>query len=159
MGLKGAPFKNEFGIQNNYGIPKPVYRVFQTLHEAGDQRLDVQGSHPNAEVLALTDGRKATIIVYNHDIERRTVQPEEIRLTLSGKISSIRKAVIDEENCNPKAAWEAMGSPKYPTKAQLDAIRQASRLVYQTVETTADTQQLEFTAQPESVTIFEVCYR
>ena len=44
MGLKGAPFKNEFGIQNNYGIPKPVYRVFQTLHEAGDQRLDVRAA-------------------------------------------------------------------------------------------------------------------
>ena len=160
MGLKGAPYKNEFGIQNNYGIPKPVYRVFQTLHEAGDQRLEVEGNHPNAEVLALTDGKKATILVYNHDLERRTVQPEDIQLTLCGKIASIRKAVIDAENCNPKAAWEAMGSPKYPTKAELNTISEAARLVYQTVETVSgNEQQLHFVAQPESVTIFEVIYR
>ena len=48
MGLHGAPFHNEFGIQTKHGVAKPVYRVFEALHGAGNRRLSVEGSHPTA---------------------------------------------------------------------------------------------------------------
>lgn len=35
-GIEAAPFHNEWGLVNIYGNPKPAFRAFQLLHEAGD---------------------------------------------------------------------------------------------------------------------------
>lgn len=161
MGMKGTAFKNEFGIQTNHGIPKPSYRMFETLHKAGDCRLPVEGGSRTAEAFALTDGAKATVIIYNHDIERREISPEEVTLTLKGHIiDKVRKAVIDDGHTDPRAAWEAMGSPKYLSKDQVCALKKASELRYETVPVSSPSENTyTFTAEPESVTIFEVYYR
>ncbi len=157
MGMFGSPFKNAFGIQTNHGIAKPSYRVFETLHHAGSMRLQAEGGHETAEVLALKDGSHVTVLVYNHDIDRRCIKAEEMELTLTGKIRGIHKAVIDADHCNPLKAWQDMGSPQYPTSEQLSVIDKASRLVYETLEPDhADSRTLTFTAQPESVTIFQI---
>lgn len=158
MGMKPAPFKNEFGIQTNHGIRKPVYQVFKTLHEAGSLRLPVEGTHRTAEVLALSDGKSVTVVVYNHDIERRDIRAEEISLTLSGRIQGIQKAVIDEEHCNPLKSWMDMGSPEYLKKAQLEVLEKASELVYEAVavDNSSEEHRIAFVAEPESVTIFKI---
>lgn len=157
MGLNPEPFHNEFGIQTKHGVAKPVYRVFQTLHEAGDRRLNVEGSHPLAEVLALTDGKTVTVLVYNHDLERRAVKTEEICLKLQGSVKSIQKAVIDEDHCNPERLWKEMGSPKYLNKAQVAQLAEASELQYENVPVEEGEEQIvTFTALPESVTILKV---
>lgn len=151
MGMKPGPFKNEFGIQTNHGVAKPSYRVFQALHEAGDQRIDVPSQDGLVEVLALTSGDEATVFVYNHDLERRAVKPEDVSLTLKGA-KQAWMAVIDETHCSPLRAWQEMGSPEYLTKGQEAALHKASQLVYEPVEA----ENLRFTAQPESVTILKV---
>ena len=156
MGMKPGPFKNEFGIQTNHGVPKPSYRLFEALHAAGDIRLDVPSADPNVEVLALTNGDEATVFVYNHDLERRTVKDEEVELTLAGA-ADVWKAVIDETHTAPVRCWEAMGSPAYLNKAQVLALNEASVLKYEKVrgEETGAGQKFCFTAGPESVTIFK----
>lgn len=161
MGMKGSVFKNEFGIQNNHGIPKPVYRAFQALHGAGDCRLPVEGGDRTVEAFALTNGSKATLFIYNHDLERRDVHPEEVTLNLKGHIiDKVRKAVIDEEHCNPKGAWEAMGSPKYLSKEQVQSLKKVSELVYESVPVSDPaSNSYTFTVEPESVSIFEIEYR
>lgn len=151
MGMKPGPFKNEFGIQTNHGVPKPSYRVFQALHEAGDLRIDVPKEHDLVEALVLTDGNEATVFVYNHDLERRAVKPEQVELTLNGA-AQVWMAVIDEAHCNPLKAWQDMGSPDYLSREQEAALHKASELVYEPV----DCSRVSFTAQPESVTIFKV---
>jgi xylan 1,4-beta-xylosidase len=153
QGLKGTPFKNEYGIQTIHGVPKPSYRMFEVLHRAGDKRIPVESGHKTAEVLALKDGKRVTVFVYNHDIDRRNIKAENILLKLRGSINRIRKTVIDENHCNPLLAWENMGKPKYPTKDELAAINKASELVY---EDLLVTNSLEFTAAPESVTVFVI---
>ena len=159
--MKGTAFKNDFGIQTNHGIPKPSYRMFETLHKAGDCRLPVEGGSRTAEAFALTDGAKATVIIYNHDIERREISPEEVTLTLKGHIiDKVRKAVIDDGHTDPRAAWEAMGSPKYLSKDQVCALKKASELRFEAVPVSSPSEDTyTFTAGPESVTIFEVYYR
>lgn len=157
-GLAGIPFHDEFGLVNVYGIPKPSFRIFAELHKAGDRRLTVT-TGPNAsrtaEVLALSTGTCVTLFAYNHDIEARDIQEEQMALHLDGDYQYIRKAVIDSTHTNPKAVWQAMGSPSYPTKKQLCEIEAASELVYEKV--TADKNgQLEITALPESVTILQI---
>ena len=35
-GIEAVPFHNEWGLVNIYGNPKPAFRAFELLHEAGD---------------------------------------------------------------------------------------------------------------------------
>lgn len=158
LGLHGLPFNNEFGLVNVYGTPKPVYRLFEALHEAGSRRLTVVEECKNrtAEVLALSDGNQVMIFAYNHDIEERDIKAEDMVLTLKGNVRSIKKAVIDSENTVPFATWEKMDKPVYPTPKQLAAIEEASILEYKDMNLTGDNIQLSFTAEKESVTIFKV---
>lgn len=158
IGMKPGPFKNEFGIQTNHGIRKPVYQVFKSLHEAGNRRLEVEGTHRTAEMFALSDGKVVTILAYNHDIERREVKAEDINLILKGQLQSIHMAVIDEKHCNPYQAWIDMGSPEYLKKADLEILEKASELIYEPVVVNQDDSEhrISFVAEPESVTIFKI---
>ena len=160
MGLIARPFADAFGLLNKHGIPKPVYHIFSVLHEAGDKRLEVVGSHETAEVFALTDGKRVIVMAYNHDIIRRNIKTEEISLILKGSIESMRKAVIDEYHCNPKQTWADMGSPEYLTKEQLEIINQAAQLVYEDLDVNMSEEQVvAFLAEPESVTILDIVLR
>ena len=156
MGMKPGPFKNEFGIQTNHGVRKPVYRVFETLHGAGDLRLDVSTDSVNVEGLALTDGEETLLLIYNHDLDRRTVQAETVELTLKGSVSCLRRAVIDEGHANPLAAWEQMGSPAYLTAEQVQALHKASELRWEMLPDADGETVLTFDAAPESVTLLRM---
>lgn len=155
MGLNGLPFNNEFGLVSVYGVRKPVYRLFEALHQAGAERLEVTGdAHRTAELLALTDENKVTIFAYNHDIEERDIQAQEMELTVLGSFHSAKMAVIDAAHTSPLAAWEAQGKPSYPTAAQLQQQHEASELVYAPLSLgEGDCQTFFFTAEKESVTI------
>ena len=162
MGMKPGPFKNEFGIQTNHGIPKPSYRAFELLHLTGDRRLDAERAEKTdkqpetAEVLALKKDKEVMVFVYNHDLERRNIKAEEVTLKLNGKITSMKKTVIDEEHCNPLAAWEAMGEPAYLNREQEAVIRKASELVWEdcSIDGKALETEVTLTALPESVTTY-----
>ena len=160
MGLKPGAFKNEFGIQTMDGIPKPSYQIFKVLHEAGDRRLPAEGQHHTAEILALTDGSAVTVIAYNHDLERREIQAEDLEIILTGEIDSIQKAVIDDAHTNPKKAWEEMGSPLYLKKDQVEALIKSAALIYEDVDVmAASSQTLALTLQPESVAVLRICLK
>lgn len=158
MGLHATPFMNTFGMMTKHSIRKPVYRVFETLHMAGDYRLDVAGNEDkanNAEVLALSNGEKVLVMVYNHDIVRRTVKTEEVSIRLKGSIKEIKKSVIDDSHCNPRQAWIDMGSPEYLNDDQVAQLNQAAELCYEDLTINdLEMNELLFTAEPESVTIF-----
>ncbi len=169
MGMKPEPFKNEFGIQTNHGIPKPSYRAFELLHRAGDRRLTAErvqkteeqqeeGQPETAEILALKKDNEMMVLVYNHDLERRNIKTEEVTLKLGGKIFSMKKTVIDEGHCNPLAAWKALGEPAYLSREQEETIRKASELVWEecNVDKTAQETEVTLTALPESVTAYQI---
>ena len=163
LGLHGLPFNNEFGLVNVYGTPKPVYRAFEALHEAGAIRLpvtageiaeDEKNDYRTAEVLALANDSTAFLFAYNHDIEMREIRDVEMALTVKGDIAKIEKAVIDSAHTNPYGVWEAQGKPVYPTKAQLAEIEAASQLIWEDV--TEASAPFTFKAEAESVTIFRI---
>lgn len=159
QGLHCPPFNNEFGMLTKHGIEKPVYQVFKALHQAGNLRLDVTGSHRTAEVLALANGEereKVTLFVYNHDLERRNIHPEEMKIALKGKVMSIKKAIIDDLHCNPRRVWEEMGSPRYLTAEGIRQIAAGESPVWEELPGQEENPILCFEAAEESVTIFEI---
>ncbi len=158
LGLHGLPFNNEFGLVNVYGIRKPSYRLFEALHQAGTKRLEVSGDqHRTAEVMALSDDKEIMVFAYNHDIEERDIEAQDMEITVSGKYTSVQKAVIDAGHCNPLAVWEAQGKPAYPTKDQLAEMEEASRLIFEDIPVSnGESQILLCHAEKESVTIYRL---
>lgn len=159
LGLHGLPFNNEFGLVNVYGTPKPVYRVFEALHKAGNRRLDVTAAgegndYRTAEVLALADDDVVTLFAYNHDIEEREIRRVTMELEIKGSFRKAEKAVIGKGCADPFSCWNEMGKPAYLTKAQVSQLDAASQLIWQDV--TACRDPFTFDLPEESVTIFRL---
>ena len=50
-----------------------------------------------------------------------------LKFTTHGRLNRFR---IDATHANPRSAWKAMGSPTYPTEAQMAVLETASELVW-----------------------------
>lgn len=157
-----APFHGGFGLQNIYGIPKPTYRVFELYHHLGDRRLPVSGSDDSmVEVLAARGaGVPLTLLAYNHNTPGRDISAETVTITLKGVPPTTPATItyIDATRVNPKQKWIDLGSPEYPTPAQLAEIDQASQLAPEalTLAAAPDGSQLTFTLSPHGIAAIRV---
>jgi xylan 1,4-beta-xylosidase len=70
-----------------------------------------------------------TVLLYNHDTPTAALQEEQVLLRLEGLRSRrpARLVRIDARHANPKARWQALGSPEYPSQADLAQIARLSR--------------------------------
>ena len=154
--LLPVPFHGGFGLLTIGGTPKPAYRAFQLLHGTGAERYPVTGANSgdclgDVGVLATTlrapnatGGRSVRVFVWNHPptFGKDPMGPCNVTVKFhhgSGMAShqtgakapaQARMARIDTEHANPMAAWTAMGSPTYPTEAQLAELEAASELTW-----------------------------
>ena len=140
-----TPFHGGFGLLTINGTPKPAYRAFQLLHGTGDVRYNVArqgggaGSGSGGGACDTDTGVLATslgsggmrLFLTNHPATFNT-PGANCTITVEGAgvgpTTAVRHTRIDGANANPMAAWVAMGSPTYPTAAQLDALEAASEL-------------------------------
>ena len=138
QGVVKTPFYGGYGIVAEDGIPKPAYDVFMLLHELGDERL------PAPEDEALVTRRKdgtMVIAAWNLVEDNKDGTPVSdaaktvtfelknagggIGLhTVTGMKAEVRR--VDASHGDTLDAWKKMGSPKYPTQAQVEALRKAS---------------------------------
>lgn len=132
QGMPAAAYANGFGLLNVFGVPKPSYRAFQLLHWAGDERVPIAqaggaGSCPHTvSGLATRNATHLSVFVTNHAPLPGGVA--DCTVVLDIPPGAAAAARIDADHANPKAAWEAMGSPKYPSAAQLAALERGARL-------------------------------
>ena len=156
-----APFHGGFGLQTIHGIPKPTYRVFEMLHQLGNQRIPVfGGSDSTVEMLATRDDSELKLLVYNHNIPEAEIREEAVTITLKGVVPrgevSIRR--LDAEHANPKQMWIALGSPEYPSEDQLTRIARSSRAALENLdlETNEQGSILRLAISPHAVTAMNV---
>lgn len=131
-GQYAAPFHGGFGLQNNYGIPKPTYRLFEMLHRLGNERIQVTGgTNSTVEILATKEFSELSLLVYNHDIPGSEIHQEDVVIQLAGITDSATATIsrIDADHANPKQKWIDLGSPMYPDQKELDQINQSSVLI------------------------------
>jgi xylan 1,4-beta-xylosidase len=171
-GLSARPFSNQFGLQTIYGVAKPVYRAFQMLHEAGNLLLNTTvaaaadgsasfvrafavssalPSAPNQPALAKLDVFVTNFQRINDTLPNPTPAAgggDLVQLTLVLRDSdplptAALLTLLDSTHSNPRALWEQWGAPMYPTKDQIDAMHERSKLDPQPVafvlNTDADT--------------------
>lgn len=126
-----VPYHGGFGMMNLYGVPKPIYRAFEMLRELGSEMLEVSGDHETVAVWLNKDGA----VLINQALPRHPIQREHVTLRLRCPQDLIPQAItlarIDAEHANPEQAWKDAGAPDYPSPAQVDALMQSSRPVFE----------------------------
>lgn len=96
-----------------------------------------------------------TVLLYNHDLERKNIKAETLEITVEGDVSRVTKAVIDETHTNPLAIWQQMGSPVYLKADQVAELKKEAKLATESVEI-LDDNKIVVGAEAESVTILTI---
>ncbi|MGO8795303.1 MAG: GH39 family glycosyl hydrolase [Candidatus Sulfotelmatobacter sp.] len=125
QGVVKTPFYGGYGLIAERGIPKPAFNAFEMLHHLGDQRLAVDSD--SAVFTREKDGSYA-LAIWSY---ARGDQGRRRPLTINLKNLESRKAVVwrlDDDHGNVLRANAKMGSPRYPTQAQIEELRHAAQL-------------------------------
>jgi xylan 1,4-beta-xylosidase len=124
------PFHGGFGLLNLHGIPKPSYRAFELLHRLGDELLLVDGSHETVDAWVVRKGHSLTVLLTNRQLPRHPVKTEQVQVKLSNAPRGCYAYAerIDDSHANAKRAWREMGEPEYLSAAEVEHLREASRV-------------------------------
>jgi len=128
------PFHGGFGLLTLHGIPKPVYRAFELLHQLGTQQSLVDGLHETVDCSVIQKESSVTAVLTNHTTPGHSIETEQIRLRLDSTREPVAAHIwrIDAEHANPKRLWKEMGEPEYLSVKDVERLHAASRLVKKT---------------------------
>ncbi|MBU6476501.1 MAG: hypothetical protein KGQ32_01070 [Xanthomonadaceae bacterium] len=129
--FSSVPFHGSFGLQTIHGIAKPTYRAMQLLHDLGNERLPVDGTHATVDAWAVrADDTHVDLLLGNHAFPRHAIAAEAVTWHVQSarkpKTASVQR--IDDDHCNSRQAWVDMGSPDYLDARQVAELDDASRL-------------------------------
>jgi xylan 1,4-beta-xylosidase len=133
QGVVQRPFYGGFGLLAERGIPKPAYNVFGLLHGLGDKRLTL--SSESALATVRPDGT-LVVAAWNMAPPGASGAPQSVTFDFRNVAASrVEVSRVDSMNGDVHTAYQAMGSPRYPTEAQIQQLRRAAQLAPpQTVE-------------------------
>lgn len=126
-GVGRKPFEGSFGLIALGGIKKPSFYDFSLLHQLGNQRI--ANSAQDVLVTRRKNGMLA-IALWNIVDPGTTGPSKSVHLTFSGVApnAAVTLQRVDGTHGNPMPAYRAMGSPQYPTMAQVKQLNAASAL-------------------------------
>ena len=132
-GPKREPFDGGFGLIASYSIRKPSFNAFAMLHHLGNERL--ANDSKNALVTRRSDGT-LVIAVWNMADPPAARQPGGPGVAKQMQINfehvpgdaAVSITRLDPTHGNTLAAYRGMGSPRYPTEAQVRELNEASKL-------------------------------
>jgi xylan 1,4-beta-xylosidase len=132
QGVVKTPFYGGFGLLAEGGIPKPSFNAFALLHQLGDIRvqLDVDGT-----LLTRRNDGALVLALWNYAPAGEVVAPRRIELELKSFTKrKVTVARLDGAHGDVHSAYEGMGSPRYPTMQQLQALKAAAALPVPKIE-------------------------
>ena len=121
------PFHAGYGLIAAGGIFKPAYVAFELLHRLGSIRLEV----PAPDLLVTRrDNGTLVLAAWNLVDPGTSGAPETMTLRFNHMHRPTQAEVLrlDAEHSDVSGAYEAMGSPRYPTPSQVKALREAAKL-------------------------------
>lgn len=148
------PFQEGRGLIAPDGIPKPSYVAFALLHKLGNERISELSD--NVIVTKRKDGA-LVIALWNLVDPGGSGASRRIRLEFR-HIPSRSQAVVyrlDETHENTLGAYRAMGSPAYPTHAQVERLWQVAKIL-PTEKTIVQNDGLTLELPPQGLAIVEV---
>ncbi|HEV2133418.1 MAG TPA: glycosyl hydrolase family 39 [Terracidiphilus sp.] len=127
QGVVKTPFYGGFGLIAEDDIPKPAYDAFMLLHTLGDQRLPAPANE--AIVTRRADGT-LVIAAWNLLEPGESGSDKTMAFNLHGVSQDAYAEVrrVDAAHGDTLDAWKQMGSPSFPTREQIAALRHASEI-------------------------------
>jgi xylan 1,4-beta-xylosidase len=126
QGVVKRPFYGGFGLIAAGDIPKPAFNAFKVLHFLGDKRIELNSD--SALVTRRKDGA-LVIALWNLVAPDASGPAKTVILDVkNAKSSSVSLWRVDRQHGDVRVAYEAMGSPQYPTMDQLAKLRKESEL-------------------------------
>ena len=115
------PFEGHFGLIAKGGIRKPSYYDFALLHQLGDQRIPLRST--DAIATKARDG-SVRVVTWNIVDPGMHGATRTVTLDFSGIAPNAAVAIqrVDSEHGNVLPKYRAMGSPVYPTPAQVEEL-------------------------------------
>jgi len=126
QGVVKTPFYGGYGLIASGGIPKPAYNAFKLLHMLGEKRIALDS---DSALLTRRQDGTLVVVVWNYAPPEQTGLPKTVNFHF--KNAKPRIAIIsrvDHEHGDFHSVYERMGSPRYPSQAQIEVLRQAARL-------------------------------
>jgi len=125
QGVVRRPFYGGYGLMAAGGIPKPAFNAFKMLHELGDERFATDSEH--ALITRRADG-SFVIALWNYVSPGEHAPPITIALRLPQGARTVRLQRLDASHGDVRGEYIRMGSPQYPTRDQLEALRSDAAL-------------------------------
>jgi xylan 1,4-beta-xylosidase len=132
-GVKREPFDGGFGLISPYSIRKPSFNAFAMLHHLGNERL--ANDAKEALVTRRPDG-SLVVAVWNmadppgaHQAGGLGAEKYmQLRFENVPSNAAVSITRLDPAHGNTLAAYQKMGSPRYPTETQIRELNDASKL-------------------------------
>jgi xylan 1,4-beta-xylosidase len=158
---------NAWGLMSARNVARPTFNTFKLLNKLGDRRLKVAGpalaarkADGSSSVLLwnLADAPQASGIPGASSVRKVVGQTKQFKVSLKGAKSgqSVRISYVDMERGSPYPAWRALGSPQYPTLAQLAKIRAAAEIASPELRKLNRARELVLELPPEGVALIEL---
>jgi xylan 1,4-beta-xylosidase len=127
QGVVKRPIYGGYGLIAEDGLPKPAFNAFKLLHRLGETRIPANAD----DIIATRRADGAIVIaVWNTPVVGGGGEPKEVVLQLNS-FKGRQKATayrVDADHGSLLKAYASMGSPVYPTTAQIQTLRQAAQL-------------------------------
>jgi xylan 1,4-beta-xylosidase len=153
QGVVKTPFYGGFGLLAEDGIPKPAFNAFRLLHNLGDERINLDS---NSALLTRRNDGALILAVWNYAAPDQTGSPKTFRLRLNGaKVHRASISRVDQDHGDFHSTYEKMGSPSYPTQAQILQLRQATDL-FRPENQRIKNNELTITLPPHGLAVIEL---
>jgi xylan 1,4-beta-xylosidase len=126
QGVVKTPFYGGFGLMATDDIPKPSFNAFKLLHELGEQRIQV-----NSDSALLTRAKDGSLVLalWNYAPPEKIGNPKTVTVQVkNAKVKQASVSLVDPDHGDVRKAYSAMGSPRYPTAAQIQQLQKAAVL-------------------------------
>jgi xylan 1,4-beta-xylosidase len=126
QGVVKTPFYGGYGLLAEDDIPKPAYAAFALLHKLGDQRLMLNS---DSALLTRTADGSLVMALWNYAPPGQSGPSKNLTVrfqhTTAANAALLR---LDAEHEDFHGAYVKMGSPVYPTPAQIHELRRATEM-------------------------------
>ena len=125
QGVVKTPFYGGYGLIAEDGIPKPAFNAFKLLHMLGSQRISVDS---DSALLARRDDGTFVLAVWNYAPPEQKGATKSITIDLKNiKARRASVSMLDTDHGDVRPEYAKLGSPKYPTQADLQKLREAAQ--------------------------------
>lgn len=131
-------FCGGWGFITQSGIPRPQFWAMKLMSQTGGKKLVLPRTNAEVELDVYESENEKQVFVYRQRM-KNVDEPREaycVELCSENAPLAVELYRIDDEHCNPYRVYQSMGSPKDLTPAQVNEIKERSRLVCEKCEYT-----------------------